>query len=686
MKKLTCSLLLASIFILSSCNNKLKEVLNTDSKPGINLNYMDSSIKPGDDFFKYVNGKWIDSTKIPDDKSVWGSFNELAKNTDHNVLKLINDAANNKTLDPKSDEGKAISLYKSILDTITRSNLGIKVLEKDLQTISQIKSINDVNNYIKKEALNGSTGLIGAYISADSKDSNKNVVYAYGASKGLPDRDYYLINDDENSKIRTAYIAHISRMLQAIGQESNTANKNAKIILDFETNLAKQELTRSELRDDNVVYNPLTLNELKDLAPTIDWEGYFNALGLKNIDKIIVGQPKTLKNLSTLLATMPIENVKAFLNWNLINNAAAYLSPELEKANWDFYAKTLYGAQKQESIDERAINIINDNIGEALGKLYVDKYFPAEAKQKAKEMIDNVIKAYENRINNLPWMTPATRKGALEKLHNLTIKIGYPDKWEDFSKLNIKSPEQGGSYYENMKAISVWQIHKNMADYGKPVDKTRWGMPPQMVNAYFNPSYNEIVFPAAILQAPFYDYQADAAVNYGGIGAVIGHEISHGFDDSGARYNSEGNLIDWWTTTDLNQFTTLGKALASQYSALQPFNGIYVDGDFTLGENIGDLGGITAAYHGLKLHLANNPQENIDGFTPQQRFFISWATVWRTKAREEYIKNQVKTDPHAPQMYRAYVPLQNFDPWYEAFQVNPSNKLYIEPEKRVRIW
>ena len=686
MKKIICSVFTASIILLTSCNKKIQEIITEEAKPGINLNYMDTSIKPGDDFFKYVNGKWIDQTQIPDDKSVWGSFNELAKNTDYNVLKLVKQAAQSSKLDSNSDEGKAINLYKTILDTITRSNLGIKVLEKDLQAISKLNTLKDLNDLIKSEAKNGGIGILGTYISSDAKDSNKNVIYLYGAQKGLRDRDYYLLDDAENTKIRTEYVAHVSRMLQAIGQDQKTATTNAQKILTFETELAKVELTRSELRDDNVTYNEYTVTELKKLAPAIDWDGYFTALGLKNIDKVIVGQPKTIQNLNTLISKMPIEDIKAFLNWSLINSSAAYLSPELEKANWDFYAKTLYGAQKQEAIEERAINIVNDNIGEALGKLYVENYFPAEAKQKAKEMIDNVMKAYENRINNLPWMTPATRKGALEKLNNLTVKIGYPDKWEDFSKLNIKSPEQGGSYYENMKAIYVWHIQKNLDDYGKPVDKTRWGMPPQMVNAYFNPSYNEIVFPAAILQPPFYDYKADAAVNYGGIGAVIGHEISHGFDDSGARYNAEGNLIDWWTATDLNQFTTLGKALASQYSALQPFNGIYVDGDFTLGENIGDLGGITAAYHGLKLHLANNPQENIDGFTPEQRFFISWATVWRTKAREEYIKNQVKTDPHAPQMYRAYVPLQNFDPWYDTFQVKPSDKLFIEPSNRVRIW
>jgi len=382
-----------------------------------------------------------------------------------------------------------------------------------------------------------------------------------------------------------------------------------------------------------------------------------------------------------------VEDWKAYLRWSLLNSAAGQLSTKIGAANFDFYGKTLTGAKKQKPLEERALGVVNETVGEALGKLYVEKMFPAEAKAKAEKMIKNVIQAYQNRINNLTWMSAETKVKAVEKLNKITIKIGYPDKWKDYSTLDVKSPAEGGSYFDNMKNISNWYFKEDLGKLKKPVDKTEWGMSPQTVNAYYNPSYNEIVFPAAILQAPFYNYQADEAVNYGGIGAVIGHEISHGFDDSGARYNADGNLVDWWTAEDLKQFTALGTALADQYSALEPLPGIHVDGKFTLGENIGDLGGVNAAYDGLQLGLkASGNPGLIDGFTPEQRFFISWSTIWRSKMRDEALKNQVKTDPHSPGIYRAYVPIQNVDAFYEAFNIKLGDKMYVSPEKRVKIW
>jgi putative endopeptidase len=371
----------------------------------------------------------------------------------------------------------------------------------------------------------------------------------------------------------------------------------------------------------------------------------------------------------------------------LLNRSSSKLSTTLETANWEFYGKTLTGAIKQRPLDERALQVINGPTGEALGKLYVEKKFPAEAKAKAEKMIKNVFLAFENRINNLPWMSVETRVSAIAKLHKSQVKIGYPDKWKDYSKLTLESPEEGGTYFENSKNISRWSSKKDLDKLYKPVDKTEWGMSPQTVNAYYNPSYNEIVFPAAILQPPFYNYQADEAVNYGGIGAVIGHEISHGFDDSGSRYNADGNLKDWWTEDDQKQFAALTGALADQYSALQPLPGTFVDGKFTLGENIGDLGGLNAAYDGLQIYLKENGNPGlIDGYTPEQRFFISWSTVWRTKMRDEAIKNLVKTDPHSPGIYRGYVPLLNIDSFYEAFNINLGDGMYVAPEKRVKIW
>jgi putative endopeptidase len=431
----------------------------------------------------------------------------------------------------------------------------------------------------------------------------------------------------------------------------------------------------------------MSVADLQKLTPAVNWNAYITGVGISNLDSLIVSQPKYMTALQTIFTENKVDDWKAYLRWTLINKSTGVLTSEIELASWEFYSKTLQGAIKQRPREERALQVVNGTVGEALGKLYVEKKFPAEAKEKASKMIKNIFLAFENRINNLPWMTPETRKGAIDKLRKSTVKIGYPDKWKDYSKLVLKSKEEGGSYFENMKNVASWGFEENIADLNKPVDKTRWGMSPQTVNAYYNPSYNEIVFPAAILQPPFYDYKADEAVNYGGIGAVIGHEISHGFDDSGSRYNSDGNLVNWWTEDDLKQFTGLGGSLAAQYSALEPLPGTFVDGKFTLGENIGDLGGINAAYDGLQIYLKENGNPGlIDGYTPEQRLFISWATIWRSKMRDEAIKNQVKTDPHSPGMYRAYVPLLNVDSFYQAFDIKESDKLFLKPEERVKIW
>jgi putative endopeptidase len=476
-------------------------------------------------------------------------------------------------------------------------------------------------------------------------------------------------------------------MFQLVGEKEETALSNAKKVLALEIAMAQPRLDRVERRDRRKTYNPMSVADLQKLTPSVNWDSYIKGVGIAKLDSVIVSQPKYMTALETIFKQNKIDEWKAYLKWSLINKSSDVLSTTLEKANWDFYSKTLQGAIKQRPREERALQVVNGTVGEALGKLYVAQKFPAEAKEKAKKMIDNVFLAFENRINNLPWMTPATRKGAIEKLRKSTVKIGYPDKWKDYSKLTIKSKADGGTYYENMKNVSVWGFKNNIDDLQKPVDKSRWGMSPQTVNAYYNPSYNEIVFPAAILQPPFYDYKADEAVNYGGIGAVIGHEISHGFDDSGSRYNADGNLINWWTEDDLKQFTGLGGALAAQYSALEPLPGTFVDGKFTLGENIGDLGGINAAYDGLQIHLKQTGNPGlIDGYTPEQRLFISWATIWRSKMRDEAIKNQVKTDPHSPGQYRAYVPLLNVDEFYKAFNITDKDKLFVKPENRVKIW
>ncbi|MEZ4839282.1 M13 family metallopeptidase [Flavobacterium sp.] len=654
---------------------------------GINLEYMDKSVKPSDDFFRFVNGNWLDKNEIPADRTRWGSFDELRKKTDDDMKVILNEALQNAAYTNETDQGKALNLYRSIMDTVSRNKLGIKPLEPYLKKINAVKNVSDLKKLLIEMETEGGIGFFGVNVGTDAKNSNRNIVSVGLGSLGLPDRDYYVSDEKDSKEKREKYHAHIIKMMSYLGEKTSKAKISADKILALEIAMATPRLDRVERRDRRKTYNPMTVDELQKLTPTINWTEYLKGVGLPVVDTLIVSQPKYMTALETIFKENKVDDWKAYMRWTLLNRSAGMLSTEIENANWEFFGRTLTGAIKQRPLDERALQNVNRSFGEALGKIYVEKKFPPEAKEKARKMIDNVFLAFENRINALPWMAPSTRANAIAKLKKFNVKIGYPDKWKDYSKITIVSPKECGTYFENSKRITKWRNDENFAKLGKPVDKTEWGMSPQTVNAYYSASFNEIVFPAAILQPPFYDYRADEAVNYGGIGAVIGHEISHGFDDSGSRYNADGNLVNWWSEEDLKQFTELGGALADQYSQLEPIPGIFVDGKFTLGENIGDLGGVNAALDGLKIHLKQTGNPGlIDGFTPEQRFFISWATIWRSKARDEAIKNLVKTDTHSPGQYRAYVPLQNVDAFYEAFNIKPGDGMYIAEDKRVRIW
>jgi len=666
-----------------------KKATKTVAKtPGINLAAMDKSIKPSEDFYNFVNGTWLKNNEIPADKTRWGSFDELRQNTDKDALTILKDATKNPKYKSNTDQGKAINMYKAAMDTVARNKAGIEPLRKDLAKIDAVKNIQDLQKLLMEtEATGGGAGFFGVGVSPDDKNSNRNVVSLGIGGLGLPDRDYYISDEKDPKEKREKYVLHVAKMLQLLGQNPEAAKADADRVLALEIAMSKPRLDRVERRDAKLQYNPTAIADLQKMMPVIEWTNYLKGVGFTNLDTINVNQPRYIKALNEIFNEGKVDEWKAYMRWMLLRGSASQLSTNIETANWEFYGKTLTGALKQRPRHEKALQVVNGTVGEALGKLYVEKMFPPQAKEKALKMIKNVMRAYENRINNLTWMSPETKLKAIEKLNKLTIKIGYPDKWEDYSALTISSPAEGGSYYQNLKNVSAWQWKKDLADLNKPVDKTRWGMSPQTVNAYYNPSYNEIVFPAAILQPPFYNYQADEAVNYGGIGAVIGHEISHGFDDEGATYNADGNLVDWWTADDLSKFTALGTSLADQYSALEPLPGIHVDGKFTLGENIGDLGGINAAYDGLQLYLKENGNPGlIDGYTPEQRLFISWSTIWRGKMRDEALKNQVKTDPHSPAMYRGFVPIQNLDSFYKAFNIKEGDKMFIAPEKRVKIW
>ncbi len=690
MKKITNAMILSFIgaAVVTGCNDDDKKVVVNDEPRGINLAYMDTTVSPKDDFFRYVNGKWVDSTEIPGDQTTWGSFNELRKNTDSSALALLEKASKDKNLDASSDQAKAVYLYQSIMDTVARNEKGVEPLKPYLDKIETIKNKEDLQKFLTEMQQYGGAGFFGFTVQSDAKDSNANAAYLYPSGLGLPDRDYYVGEDADSKDIREKYKSHITRMLQYLGDSKEVAAKNAETILAFETSLARPQLDKVERRDARKTYNPMSVKQLQSQVNAINWKNFFSEIGAANLDTVIVAQPKYMQALQSTFAGNNVADWKTYLRWNLFNDASSMLSTEIEKANWEFYSKTLQGAKEQRPMKERALATVNGSLGEALGKLYVEENFPPEAKEKAQEMIANIIKAFEVRINNLTWMSDSTKVKAIEKLGTTVIKVGYPDEWKDYSELKISKPsDKDGSFFQNMLNASKWRVKETMAKLGNPVDKTEWFMPPQTVNAYYNPSYNEIVFPAAILQPPFYDYKADAAVNYGGIGAVIGHEISHGFDDSGSRFDAQGNLNNWWTEDDLKQFEGLGGALADQYSAIEVLDSVYINGKFTLGENIGDLGGVNAAYDGLQIHLKEhgNPGK-IDGFTPEQRFFMSWATVWRTKMRDEALRNRIKTDPHSPGMYRAFVPLQNIDAFYKAFDIKEGDKMYVAPENRVLIW
>ena len=689
------ALLFTAVASLGITACKTEKAETAEKIPGIVLENMDTSVKPSDDFFRYVNGSWLDKTEIPADRTRWGGFGELRKQTDADVLTILNEAIEQGNF-PKikdtqgneidSDQQKAVNYYESIMDTVARNSQGLDPLKPYLAKIDEIKTKKDVEDYITNMAPYGGGAFYGFGVFNDLKDSKINAGYLGSGGLGLS-RDYYVDEDEDTKGKLKKYEGFVAKMFQKLGDDEATATKNAATVVAFESSLAKPMMTKEDRRDTRKMYNPMSVEELQTLAPAIDWDAHLKGIGVANIDKVIVTDPNYFKAFNTIFTERSVEDMKTLLRWNAINGAAGLLSTDLETANWEFYSRDLRGAKAQRPRNERALASVNGSIGEALGKLYVDKKFPPEAKKKAKEMIDNVMLGFEKRIKGLTWMSDSTKQKALEKLNRLTVKIAYPDKWKDYSALQVKGVKQGGSYFENAINVSKWNYDKDMAKLGKPVDRTEWGMSPQTVNAYFNPVNNEIVFPAAILQPPFYNYQADEAVNYGGIGAVIGHEISHCFDDSGARFDADGNLNNWWTDEDLEKFTAEGKALIGQYDALIAIDDVHVNGTFTLGENIGDLGGVNAAYEGLQIFLDKNGRPGeIDGFTPEQRFFLSWGTIWRTKARPEAIKNQIKTDPHSPGNFRAYVPLKNVDAFYKAFDIKEGDKMYLKPEDRVKIW
>ncbi|MCL1664261.1 M13 family metallopeptidase [Elizabethkingia ursingii] len=687
MKKITFAALAFSLCFtgvqLNAQQKKGKTVATkTQKDEGLNLSYRDTSVRPQDDFFSYVNGGWLKTAKIPSDKSSWGSFNQLREDTDNNSMNILKEILKSKY--PAGSEGQKIqALYTTYTDWTKRNALGISPIKADLDKVDAIKDLKSFQQYIDQATLTGDNPFYGWGAGADMKNSKMNAVYLGGPRLGLG-KDYYQKENEANTAILADYKNYVTTLLGVIGYQNSASV--AQNVLDFEKRMAKTLLTNEQARDANLRYNPKTVAELPALVKNVDLPDYLKTVGV-NTDKVIIGEINYYKNLDSFINQENLPLIKDYLKYRIIASNASNLDQKLDDIQFNFYSKRMQGQQEQRSMDKRGLSFVNGIVGEAFGKLYVEKYFPAEAKAEMVVLVDYVKKAFASRIKKLDWMSSVTKEKALDKLNKFTVKVAYPDKWKDYSKLTLKSDADGGSLYSNLQEISKWQYQKGLEKVGKPVDKTEWGMTPQTVNAYYSSSNNEIVFPAAILQPPFFNFKADAAVNFGGIGAVIGHEISHGFDDSGSRFDGDGNLNNWWTDEDRKKFEVATQKLGAQYDTYEPVKGSHVNGKFTMGENIGDLGGVNVAYEALQMYLKDkgNPGK-ISDLTQDQRFFMSWATVWRTLSTDQYKVNQVKTDPHSPGEYRAFAPLVNVDAFYNAFDIKPGDKLYKKPEDRIKIW
>ncbi len=687
MKKMTAIALGISLALgVSSCSNNTVPKKETDAAQkgaalgsGIDLASMDTSVAPQQDFFRYVNGKWIDNTQIPGDKARWGSFDELRENAEKDVLVLIQELS--ATEHPlNSDEQKIADLYKSFLDETLIERLGLTPLNDDLARIDKIKTHADLAQLWGEWQAYGIGIPVELYVSQDQKKSDQYITGAYQAGLGLPDRDYYLKDDARSLELVSKYQAYIAKLLTLAGVAK--AEQAATNIVAIEKKIAALHWSRVENRDRTKTYNKLTLAELNTLAPGLQWNRFFAAAELGDIEAVIVNQPTYVTALAKMQAQVPVAQWQQYLKFHLISSNAGNLSKAFVDENFDFYGKTLSGVEEQRTREKRAMAIANTNLGFLVGKKYVAKHFKPEAKARMDLMIENLRAAFGESINELTWMSEDTKKQAQVKLAKFNNKIGYPDKWRDYDCVTIAPNDLIG----NLRRSAVCEHQRAVARLGKPVDRTEWGMTPQTVNAYYSSTMNEIVFPAAILQAPFFNVEADDAVNYGAIGAVIGHEFTHGFDDQGRHSDGDGNLRDWWTEEDAAQFKSRAQLMVDQYSAFNPIDDLHLQGALGLGENIADLGGVTLAYRAYKNSQAGKSGKTIDGFTPEQRFFMGWSQVWRIKYRDEALRQQVINGPHSPGMYRVLGPLSNMPEFYEVYGVKPGDGMYREEKVRVKIW
>lgn len=685
MKKMTTialSVALAIGVVGCSNNTKTDQVVtqnNTAKTSGIDLNNFDKSVRLQDDLYTGVNGQWLKDTIIPADKSNYGSFTKLYDDSQAALKTIIEDAAKTNGIKGSNDQ-KIGDFYNSFMDLESINAKGITPLKVQLSSIENAENHGDIIRLMASLQQVGVRAPFGYYSNADAKNSTINALYFYQSGLTLPDRDYYLEDTEKFSTIRTKYKTYIKALLTKVGYDnSNNAVDN---IMAIEKSIAKAQWSRVESRNATKRYNKMSTVELNKLMGSFDFSLFANTANLYQVENVIVSQPSYMKAFGKTFKNTSLQAWKDYLSFQLVDGYAELLSEDFVALNFDFHSKTLSGVEEAQPRWKEAVSTTEGVLGEMVGELYVKKHFKPEAKVRMETMIKMLIKGFEVSINELEWMSGETKVQALDKLSKFTYKIGYPDKWHDYSALTIDANDLVGNYQRSVQL----QYNDMIDEIGQSVDKTKWGMTPQTVNAYYNPVGNEIVFPAAILQPPFFDMAADDAVNYGGIGAVIGHELSHGFDDQGSKYDGEGNLRNWWTDNDKAEFEKRSKKLSDQYSDFKPFDDASVNGDLTLGENIGDLGGLTVAFRSYLLSLNGQEPAVIDGFTGEQRVFVGWSQVWRRKYRDEALRNKLLTDPHSPGKYRAFGTPRNIETFYKAFDIKPGDKMYLKPEDRVKIW
>lgn len=672
----------STLALLAGCATRMTSVAAPQPAAigafGVDLAARDLTVKPGDDFFRYASGTWLSSTEIPADRSRWGAFDMLREKSDNDVRAIIEAVALAGGA-PGSIQQKIADYYNSFLAQDAIDAASLAPMQPELDAIAALRTHEEAIRLIASPGV-AVNSPIAIFVGLDERNPDRYLVNMNHAGLGLPERDYYLRPDGEFPNIRAAYLAHIERMLALAGLSG--AGEKASQVMALETAIAERHWPIADRRDRDAMYNLKTRAEIRAIAPSFPWDAGFEAAGFGAVEEVVIGELAAMGPLAELFMATPVETLKSYLVFHLLTNNAAVLPRAIDDANFDFFGKTLNGQPQQRERWKRGVQSVNGALGEAIGQIYVNRHFPPEAKSQMRDLVENLRRAYGERIDGLTWMSAETKLAAREKLATFRPKIGYPDRWKDYARLEVRA----GDAYGNNKRRAEFDWNFDIARLSRPTDKDEWFMTPQTVNAYYNPTFNEIVFPAAILQPPFFDANADPAVNYGAIGGVIGHEMGHGFDDQGAKSDAQGVLRDWWNAEDVARFTTVTDRLAAQYDAFTPLEGINVNGRLTLGENIGDNGGLQVALHAYNLSRNGAEAPVLEGVTGNQRFFLGWAQVWRQLIRDAALRNQILSDPHSPALYRCNGTVRNMDAWYAAFNVQPGEALYLPPADRVEIW